>query len=100
MTARVGRAAADEQERNRRVHPDSDWCRFLSQISRAPERTDLQRTATPGHSTDVLASRKKSANYSVAIQLISSQPDGNAGVIAGPGNEGTAVKLAVKLPSK
>jgi hypothetical protein len=30
------------------------WCRFLSQISRAPECTVLQRMASSGRSSDVL----------------------------------------------
>src|ERR1700756_2226540 len=100
MTARVGRAAADEQERNRRVHPDSAGAGSYPRSAahqNAPicsglQRRDIQRTSLPV--------AKNAANYSVAIQVTSSQSDGNAGVIAGPRNEGTAVKLAVKLPSK
>jgi hypothetical protein len=49
MTARVGRAGSDEQGRDYRVRPDSAGAGSVSRISRAPDRTALQRTAPSGH---------------------------------------------------
>ena len=43
MTGKVGRAGADEQGRDYRVRPWLGWCRVVSQISRAPDRTAVQR---------------------------------------------------------
>jgi hypothetical protein len=50
MTARAGRAAADEQERNLSSSLRLGWCRFSSQISRAPDCTALHRKK-PGSSS-------------------------------------------------